>query len=114
MVDKSRPEFRLFARNCAGELTAGFLAGSIKLRSHRTLLMDESQGLVLDLALMDNPGTAESVTVAGVGDVAVPRSLRTPWTDLHAQLFKVESGKITHIEGLVRRVLYGQKSGWEA
>ncbi len=114
VIDKSKPEFRLFSRDCAGELTAGFLAEVANLRSHRTLVVDESQGLALDLALIDNPGMAKSVTVAGVGDIAVPASYRTPWTDLHVQLFKVKAGKITHIEGLVRRVPYGQKSGWEA
>jgi hypothetical protein len=114
VIDKSKPEFRLFARDCAGELTAGFLAEIEKLRSHRTLVVDETQGLVLDLALLDNPGTTRSVTVAGAGEIALPPSLRTPWTDLHAQLFKVAAGRITHIEGLVRRVPYGQKSGWDA
>jgi hypothetical protein len=113
VIDKSKPDFRLFTRDCAGELTTGFLADVEKLRSHRTLVVDESQGLVLDLALLDNPATARSVTVAAAGDIALPASLRMPWTDLHAQLFKIETGKITYIEGLVRRVPYGQKSGWE-
>lgn len=113
LIDKSKPEFRLFARDIAAELTAGFLAGIVKLRSHRTLAVDESQGLVLDLAVLDNPGITKSVAIAGPGDIALPASLRTPWTDLHAQLFKVESGKITHIEDLVRRVPYGQKSPWD-
>ena len=34
------------------------------------------------------------------------------WSDLHAQLFKVEAGRITHVEELVRRVPYGRESGW--
>jgi hypothetical protein len=113
MIDKSKPEFRLFARDCAGELTTGFLAKIAKLRTHRSLIADESQGLVLDLALLDNPGTTASVEVGGAGNITLPASLRMPWTDLHAQLFKVEAGGITHIEGLVRRVPYGQRSGWE-
>ena len=113
VIDKSKPEFRLFTGDCAQELTAGFLTDVEKLRSHRTLVVEESHGLVLDLALLDNPATARSVTVAAAGDVALPASLRMPWTDLHGQLFKIEAGKITYIEGLVRRVPYGQKSGWE-
>ncbi len=114
VVDKEKPTFRLFERDCAGELDRGFLASLLQLRSRRSLLVDESQGLALDLALLDNPATTKSVAVAGIGELAVPRSFRSPWTDLHAQLFKVEAGKIAHIEGIVRRVPYGQKSGWEA
>ena len=109
ILDKSKPEFRLFARDCAGELSAGILAGMANLRSHSNWVVDESRGLVLDLALLDNPGTAGSVAVKGVGDISLPASCRTPWTDLHAQLFKVERGKIAHIEGLVRRVPYRQE-----
>jgi hypothetical protein len=111
-VDPSKPDFRLFTRDCAAELETGFLAGLTRLRSHRPLMVDETQGLVLDLALLDNPATAKSVDIAGAGAVAAPRLFLAPWTDMHAQLFKIESGAISHIEGLVRRVPYGQGSGW--
>jgi hypothetical protein len=104
--------FRLFARDLPGEMQAGPLSTLLKLRSHRSLLVDEQQGLVLDLALLDNPGNVRSVEVAGVGEATVPRPFLSPWTDMHAQLFKIESGKIAYVEGIVRRVPYGQKSGW--
>ena len=113
-VDNARPEFRLFTRDCADELNIGFLASLTKLRTHRPLLVDETQGLVLDLALIDNPATTKAVEVGGVGKVAAPGLFLAPWTDLHAQLFKIESGAISYIEGLVRRIPYGQMSGWEA
>lgn len=113
-VDTAKPEFRIFTRDCAGELEIGFLASLTKLRGRRPLIVDEAQGLVLDLALMDNPATIKTVDVAGVGAISAPRLFFAPWTDLHAQLFKIESGAIAHIEGLVRRVPYGQTSGWEA
>jgi len=112
-VDKAKPEFRLFTRDCANELENGFLASLTRLRTHHPLIVDETQGLVLDLALIDNPATIKTVDVAGVGKVAAPGLFLAPWTDLHAQLFKIESGAISHIEGLVRRVPYGQMSGWE-
>jgi hypothetical protein len=113
-VDKGKPEFRLFTRDCADELEIGFLASLTRLRSHHPLIVDETQGLVLDLALIDNPATTKTVDVVGVGKVTAPGLFLAPWTDLHAQLFKIESGDISHIEGLVRRVPYGQMSGWEA
>jgi hypothetical protein len=113
-VDPEKPEFRLYASDCAGELDAGFLARLVQLRERRTLLLDERQGLVLDLALLDNPGSAVSVDIPRAGRVKVPDSCLVPWTDMHAQLFRIDAGRIAHIEGFVRRVPYGQGSGWKA
>jgi len=112
--DPSHPEFRLYAGDCAAELNGGFLAGLTHLRDRRSLLVDKAQGLVLDLALLDNPARNTHIKVAGVGEIAVPASCLAPWTDMHAQLFKISSGKITYIEDLVRRLPYGQASGWQA
>jgi hypothetical protein len=114
IVDPARPEFRLYARDCRGELDAGFLARLVRVRGRRTLLVDEQQGLVLDLALLDNPGSTREVELPQAGRLTVPDSCLAPWTDLHAQLFKIDAGRIAHIEGLVRRVPYGQGSGWQA
>jgi hypothetical protein len=99
-------------RSCAG----GTVIASrlTRLKERRTLLVDERQGLVLDLARLDNPGTAATVELPEAGRINVPASCRAPWTDLHAQLFKIDGGRIAHIEGLVRRVPYGQGSGWSA
>jgi hypothetical protein len=43
-----------------------------------------------------------------------PAEFLAPWTDLHAQLFKVETGRIAHVEELVKRLPYGRETGWEA
>ena len=75
--------------------------------------MDRKQGLVLNLALLSNSARNKTVNVSGVGSVPVPDTFLAPWTDLHAQLFKISSGRITYIEDLVRRVPYGQGSGWQ-
>lgn len=107
-------EFRLFSKDLAGELTTGFLARLAKLRGRRTMLVDEKQGLVLDLALIDNGAATTSLEVPGAGRLKLPSSCTAPWTDLHAALFKIDGGKIAFIEDLVRRVPYGQGSGWTA
>ena len=114
VVDPARPEFRLFARDCAGEIDAGYRAALTRLLERRDLVVDEMQGQVLHLGLVDNPATIRSVAVPGVGEVAAAEAFRIPWTDLHVQLFKVDSGAIAHIEGLVRRLPYGQGSGWSS
>ena len=113
-IDPARPDYRLLARDCAGELDAGFLAGLTQVRERRSLLVDVEQGLVLDLALLDNQGAAATIEINGAGRLTVPGSCRSPWTDMHAQLFKIDDSRIVHIEDLVRRVPYGQGSGWKA
>lgn len=100
--------------NLAQWLDAGFLAEATSISERRNLLVDRRQGLVLDLALLSNSARNKTVDVKGAGSVPVPDTFLAPWTDLHAQLFKITSGKITHIEDLVRRVPYGQHSGWTA
>ena len=67
---------------------------------------------MLDLALLSNSAGKKMATVNGAGEIQVPDTFLAPWTDLHAQLFKISSGRITYIEDLVRRVPYGQGSGW--
>jgi hypothetical protein len=111
---EERTDLRFFAGDLAAEINRGYLTQLTRLRERRTWLVDEQQGLALDLTVFDNAAAATTINLAGAGSVAVPRSFQTPWTDLHAQLYKVENGRIAHLEDLVRRVPYGQKTGWAA
>jgi len=72
------------------------------LRGRRSLIVDPSQGLALEVILRDNAAT----------DPKAPAEFLAPWSDVHAQLFKVEGGRIAHVEELVRRVPFGRESGW--
>lgn len=114
VLDPARPDFRLFRGGVKEELDAGYLSSFAKLRAHRSLVLDREMGLVLDLATLDNSGAHATVDVKGVGDVALPPSCRAPWTDLHAQLFKIGREGVERIEGIVRRVPYGQKDPYRA
>jgi len=87
-----------------GDLASGPKATLTSLRGRRSLIIDADQGLALELVLQDNPATTR----------AAPAEFLVPWTDLHAQLFKVEGGRITHVEELVKRLPYGRDSGWES
>jgi hypothetical protein len=113
VLDPAQPAFRVFSQNCAQELDRGFFSALTKVRNRRQLVVDEDQGLILDLTLIDNPGNVKSVAVAGVGTVAVPQGLLRPITYLTPQLFKIENGKIRQIEGLAWPVPYGMRSGWD-
>ena len=105
--DKAQPSFHVFSESCAGELDRGYFSGFAKARDARPLVVDEKQGLVLNLAFYDNEGDVKSVAVAGVGNVAVPAEYRRAFTFLAPQLFKIEGGKIREIEGLSWAVPFG-------
>ena len=112
VVDPEQPAFRVFSQSCAGEIDRGFFSALAKVRDKRHLVVDEEQGLVLDLTLFDNPGNVRLVSVPGIGAVTVPAEFLRPITYLEPQLFKVEDGKIRGIEGLAWPVPYGMRCGW--
>ena len=112
VVDKAQPAFHLFSESCAGELDRGFFSAVSKARDARPMVVDEKQGLVLDLAFYDNDGNVKSVAVSGVGTVAVPIELLRPITFVAPQLFKIEGGKIRQIEGLSWPMPFGMKAAW--
>ncbi len=112
IVDADHPGFGVFAATCSTQLDIGYIASLSEVR-HRPLVVDAANGLVLDLAYFDYSGAVRSVAVGGIGQVAVSVSFAAPITDIHVQLFKIESGKITRIEAAVRRVPYGQRAPWD-
>ena len=105
--DKAQPSFHVFSESCAGELDRGYFSGFAKVRNAGPLVVDEKQGLVLNLAFYDNEGDVKSVSVAGVGSVAVPAEYRRSFTLMAPQLFKIDSGKIRAIDGLSWAVPFG-------
>ena len=109
-----RPDLRFYTGDLATEINRGYLSKLTTLRDHQVCVVDEMRGLALALTIFDNKAASRTVNLDGAGTVAVPGSFLIPWTDLHAQLYKVEGGKIAHLEDLVRRVPYGQRSGWTA
>ncbi|MBZ5501908.1 MAG: hypothetical protein LAN59_06625 [Acidobacteriia bacterium] len=113
VVDPAQPAFRVFSQGCAGELDRGFFSALAKFRNRRAWVVDEEQGLMLDLALFDNEGDVRSVSVPGAGQIQVPPEFLRPITYVQPHLFKIERGKIREIEGLSWPVPFGMQSGWE-
>ena len=110
--DPAQPAFRVFSQGCAQEVDRGFFSALSKVGDRRPLVVDEEQGLVLNLAFLDNEGNVKSVSVTGVGDIKVPAEFVRPITYIEPQLFKIEGGKIQQIEGLAWPMPYGMRSGW--
>ncbi|HTA51726.1 MAG TPA: hypothetical protein VK757_03005 [Candidatus Acidoferrum sp.] len=106
--DKAQPSFHMFSESCAGEIDRGYVTSLEKVRDARPLVVDEKQGLVLDLAFFDNQGDLKSIAVAGVGNVTVPAEYRRAFSFMAPQLFKIESGRIREIEGLSWAVPFGE------
>ena len=113
VVDSAQPAFRVFSGSCAREIDRGFFSALSKVGDRRPLVVDVDQGLVLDLAFLDNEGNVKSVSVSGVGDVKVPAEFLRPITFMQPELFKIEAGKIREIEGLSWPMPYGMRSGWD-
>ncbi|HTW24270.1 MAG TPA: hypothetical protein VMD78_11755 [Candidatus Baltobacteraceae bacterium] len=110
--DKAQPSFHLFSGDCAQGIDHNYFGELAKYRESRPLIVDEKQGLVLDLAFYDDEGNIKSVDVAGVGSVAVPQEYQRPMTFVEPQLFKIDAGKIREIEGLSWAMPFGMPSGW--
>lgn len=113
VIDPAHPDFHVFGGSCADEINQGFFASLQQVRDSFPLIVDEQQGLVLNLALYDNEGNVKTVDVHGVGTIAVPRNFLRPITFLKPQLFKIDGGKIREINGLSWPVPFGMSSGWK-
>ncbi len=107
------PPFHPFRLSCRQLIDSGFFAQVGKLRTHRVLAVDASQGLVLLAATIDHPGDVATVKLKRDGEIAVPEAFRPPNSYLRSVLFKVRDGRIQHIETLTRPVFYGLDDGWE-
>ena len=93
VVDARHPEFGVFAARLVEQLDLGYIA-SLACTRRRPLVVDTQAGLVLDLALFDYSGAVRSVAIREVGEVAAAASFAAPCTDIHAQLFWIEAGRI--------------------
>ncbi len=74
VVDSAQPAFRVFSGSCAQEIDRGFFSALSKVGDRHPLVVDVDQGLVLDLAFLDNEGNVKSVSVSGVGGAKFRRS----------------------------------------
>jgi hypothetical protein len=73
------------------------------VRDRRILVADAERGIVMAVAMIDNPGTA-----AG----QLPASQLVPSTYMVPQLIKIDGGSISRVEGLVKWMPFGYKSAW--
>jgi hypothetical protein len=134
-LDPTVPAYRPFALECGEQIDSGFFRRITRVRACRHLAVDRRRGLVLTVALLDQPGTVKRIEVPGIGPVALPTGIKAedllqtegaaqfyvkryepnmavPMTELMVQLTKVEGGRITRIESVARGAPFGMTDGW--
>ncbi|MBI3987273.1 MAG: hypothetical protein HY343_10150, partial [Lentisphaerae bacterium] len=111
--DPAHPAFRPLSLGCAAQLSAGYFNQIETVRGVRPWIADPEKGLVLSRALLDIPNDRKTVAIKGEGEVALPKLSSGPYSILAVQLFKIEGGRIRHIEEQLRTVPYKMSSGWD-
>ncbi len=86
-----------------GVVPNGLFNHTTAVRDRHTLVADARQGIVLAVALVDNPASRGGV---------LPATERVPSTYMVPQLLKVDGGVIERVEGMVKWMPYGYTSVW--
>ena len=87
-----------------GDRTApnGLYKHTTKVRDRRILVADAERGVVLAVAMIDNPGIGSNL----------PASQLVPSTYMVPQLIKIDNGNISRVEGMVKWMPFGYTSAW--
>ena len=86
-----------------GPTPNGLYTHTTKVRDRRILAADAERGVVLAVAMIDNPGT---------GPANLPPSQLVPSTYMVPQLIKIDNGSITRVEAMVKWMPFGYTSAW--
>ena len=81
----------------------GLYSHTTTVRDRRILVADAERGVVLAVAMIDNPGA---------GAANLPASQLVPSTYMVPQLIKVDNGSISRVEGMVKWMPFGYTSAW--
>jgi hypothetical protein len=99
------------SRNCAQ--SADFLTYIKSVDDRRYPIVDVEHGIVVSTILFDIPGEKEMRTSAQASSIPQGAGRRQPRTLLLTEWFKIDEGKIQHIEAIMHNLAHGSKSGWE-
>jgi hypothetical protein len=93
---------------CAAEMNGegpspnGLYSNTTKVRDRRILVSDAERGVVLAVAMIDNPGLGTNL----------PAPQLVPSTYMVPQLIKVDNGAISRVESVVKWMPFGYTSAW--
>jgi hypothetical protein len=80
----------------------GLYKHTTKVRDRRILVADAERGVVMAVALIDNPGIGSNL----------PAPQLVPSTYMVPQLIKIDKGNISRVEGMVKWMPFGYTSAW--
>jgi|SRR5665213_848997 len=86
-----------------GTAPNGLYNHTTKVRDRRILVADAERGVVLAVAMIDNPGASTA---------KLPASQLVPGTYMVPQLIKIDNGAISRVEGMVKWMPFGYTSAW--
>jgi hypothetical protein len=134
-LDPAVPAYRPFSLSCAEQIDSGFFRRISRIRGRRHIVVDDRRGLVLTIAMLDQPGDIKDISVPKIGRVNLPSGLRAgdladseggaqfyvkryepnfcvPMTEFTVQLTKIENGRVAYIESISRPAPFGVTDGW--
>jgi hypothetical protein len=97
--------------SCREQFESGLLHFVTRIRDRRFVAVDEERGLVFSFVFFDH-SAGETRTFETPDGRPLTAGPSRPWTWGIAELFKVESGQIRHIEAILHEVPYGMNAGW--
>lgn len=100
------------SRNCAH--SADLLTYIKSVDNRRYPIVDQEHGIVVSIITFGIPGETKSDDTAISTNPQVSARLREPRTLLLMEWFKIDNGKIEHIEAVMHNLPFGMGSGWEA
>jgi hypothetical protein len=103
----------VFPMGIREQVDTGYFSYIDAVRDRRIVAVDVTRGLVLMVVVFDHSARRRSVEVKGVGEVDLPPYHQVPNSVLIAEMFKVRSGLIEHVEAVLEFVPYGMATGWK-
>ncbi len=98
------------SRNCAH--SADLLTYIKSVDNRRFPIVDPEHGIVVSIITFGIPGETKSDDTAITTNPQVAARLREPRTLLLMEWFKIDDGRIQHIEAVMHNLPYGTGSGW--
>lgn len=103
----------MWKMTCGQQFATGLTKVVTGVRERRYPIVDEERGLVYAMVRFDHHGRNKSIVWNDGSVHAVNTPFDEPFSFQIGELFKIEDGKIKHIEALVFPVPYKMPTGWK-